>query len=280
MKNLESARGEDELNRIEYALDEGGELDSRHPEFFEVFNAEIHLQHQRLCIRRTCVKVGERKRVEQRPVHIRSTDSERDEEAPNPEDLLPRLVQQPHGAFLDFVHLQRTRFLDSARKYSTLAHRTDTWVRFRSSVHIFISLTFHIKFYISNSINKTVSAIAVVEGRGQARGEIGIAALDLRNPQLTLAQFSDTSTYVKTITTVAFFEPLEVTSGIDMILIPHTAWEGSLKTPLVETLTNRFPRVTKSAVHRRFFNETKGMHFFLHLCAPEYAHIKIVIMQK
>ena len=66
----------------------------------------------------------------------------------------------------------------------------------------------------------------MVEGRGQARGEIGIAALDLRNPQLTLAQFSDTSTYVKTITTVTFFEPLEVTSEIDAAINCNMQYEG------------------------------------------------------
>jgi DNA mismatch repair protein MSH4 len=52
--------------------------------------------------------------------------------------------------------------------------------------------------------------IAVVEGRGLARGEVGMASLDLKNPVLTLSQFSDTQTYVKTITKLQILLPVEV----------------------------------------------------------------------
>ncbi|CAL4065946.1 unnamed protein product, partial [Meganyctiphanes norvegica] len=52
--------------------------------------------------------------------------------------------------------------------------------------------------------------VAVVEGRGQARGEVGIAAIDLHSTHLTLAQFSDMHTYTRTITKLSIFNPLEV----------------------------------------------------------------------
>jgi len=52
--------------------------------------------------------------------------------------------------------------------------------------------------------------IAIVEGRGLARGEIGMAALDLKKPEIVLSQFSDMSTYVKTITKLQIINPVEV----------------------------------------------------------------------
>ena len=39
--------------------------------------------------------------------------------------------------------------------------------------------------------------VAVVEGRGLARGEIGMASINLKCPELILSQFADTGTYAK-----------------------------------------------------------------------------------
>ena len=39
--------------------------------------------------------------------------------------------------------------------------------------------------------------VAVVEGRGLARGEIGMASFNLKCPELVLSQFADTGTYAK-----------------------------------------------------------------------------------
>ncbi|WAQ95739.1 MSH4-like protein, partial [Mya arenaria] len=50
----------------------------------------------------------------------------------------------------------------------------------------------------------------IVEGRGLARGEVGMASLDLKKPELWLSQFSDMPTYVKTITKLQIAHPLEV----------------------------------------------------------------------
>ncbi|TKS86444.1 MutS protein -like protein 4 [Collichthys lucidus] len=41
--------------------------------------------------------------------------------------------------------------------------------------------------------------VAVVEGRGLARGEIGMASLNLKYPELVLSQFADTGTYTKRV---------------------------------------------------------------------------------
>ena len=52
--------------------------------------------------------------------------------------------------------------------------------------------------------------IAIVEGRGLARGEIGMASINLKQPVLFLSQFSDSQTYVKTLTYLQILEPIEV----------------------------------------------------------------------
>lgn len=39
--------------------------------------------------------------------------------------------------------------------------------------------------------------VAVVEGRGLARGEIGMASINMKCPELVLSQFADTGTYAK-----------------------------------------------------------------------------------
>lgn len=41
--------------------------------------------------------------------------------------------------------------------------------------------------------------VAVVEGRGLARGEVGMASIDLKNPEVILSQFADNTTYAKVL---------------------------------------------------------------------------------
>lgn len=47
------------------------------------------------------------------------------------------------------------------------------------------------------SIHSPSAIVAVVEGRGLARGEIGMASIDLQSPQIILSQFADNTTYAK-----------------------------------------------------------------------------------
>lgn len=55
-----------------------------------------------------------------------------------------------------------------------------------------------------------ISNLAIIEGRGNAKGEVGLAAYDLRNPVLQLYQFTDSQTYAKLITMLNILNPLEV----------------------------------------------------------------------
>lgn len=107
--------------------------------------------------------------------------------------------------------------------------------------------------------------VALVEGRGLARGEIGMASINLKCPELVLSQFADTGTYakvtglfyfnhkllnfspeffclfwgffctrLKTITKIHILVPLE-------ILMPDTASEKGKGTKLFNLVTENFP---------------------------------------
>jgi len=52
--------------------------------------------------------------------------------------------------------------------------------------------------------------IAIVEGRGLAKGEVGMASIDLKHPLLILSQFADNQTYTKLMTRLNILQPIEV----------------------------------------------------------------------
>jgi hypothetical protein len=52
--------------------------------------------------------------------------------------------------------------------------------------------------------------IAVVEGSGQARGEVGMACINLRTSHLILCQFADTQAYHRVISKLNIFRPHQV----------------------------------------------------------------------
>lgn len=62
------------------------------------------------------------------------------------------------------------------------------------------------------NLNISLSNSALVEGRGLARGEIGMASIDLKRPVLILSQFPDSQTYVKVMTKLQIYQPVEVCS--------------------------------------------------------------------
>ena len=67
---------------------------------------------------------------------------------------------------------------------------------------------------------QTANVIALVEGRGLAKGQIGMASLDLKSPELVLSQFPDTQTYARLLTKLHILQPLE-------IVLPATLCQAS-----------------------------------------------------
>ncbi|XP_075688972.1 mutS protein homolog 4 isoform X2 [Rhinoderma darwinii] len=115
--------------------------------------------------------------------------------------------------------------------------------------------------------------VAVVEGRGLARGEIGMASLDLKNPDVVLSQFSDSSIYVKVITRLQILAPLE-------ILMPNTACESGKNIEMFRLINENFKDVSFTTVQRKYFNETKGLEYIEQLCAPEFSTVLMEIKSK
>ncbi|KAK7141971.1 hypothetical protein R3I94_011613 [Phoxinus phoxinus] len=133
-------------------------------------------------------------------------------------------------------------------------------------------------------LNKTTSSsastshassviVAVVEGRGLARGEIGMASINVKYPELVLSQFADTGTYAKVITKLHNLMPLE-------ILMPDTASVKGQGTKLYSLITDTFPSVTFTPVLRKYFNEKKGLEYIQQLCVPEFSTVLMEVQTK
>ncbi|CAL8286658.1 unnamed protein product [Lota lota] len=136
-------------------------------------------------------------------------------------------------------------------------------------------LTEHTGTTCSSAASTTCASVivAVVEGRGLARGEIGMASLNLKCPELVLSQFADTGTYAKVITKLHILVPLE-------ILMPDTASEKGKGTKLFSLITENFQGVAFTAIQRKYFNERKGLEYIQQLCAPEFRTVVMEVQAK
>ncbi|MEE6494700.1 hypothetical protein FKM82_001853 [Ascaphus truei] len=115
--------------------------------------------------------------------------------------------------------------------------------------------------------------VAVVEGRGLARGEIGMASVDLKNPEVVLSQFADNTTYAKVITKLKILTPLE-------IIMSNTACDRGNATKLFSLITENFKNVSFTTVQRKYFNETKGLEYIEQLCASEFSTVVMEVQSK
>jgi len=52
--------------------------------------------------------------------------------------------------------------------------------------------------------------VALIEGRGSAAGEVGLACIRLDDPTLILCQVTDSRTYARTLAKIALFNPVEI----------------------------------------------------------------------
>ncbi|XP_037355926.1 mutS protein homolog 4 isoform X2 [Talpa occidentalis] len=143
--------------------------------------------------------------------------------------------------------------------------------------------------------------VAVVEGRGLARGEIGMASIDLKSPQIILSQFADNTTYAKVITKLKILSPLE-------IIMSNTACVVGNSTKLFTMITENFKidylyevlkmiavacglmssqlsqlkdkNVNFTTIQRKYFNETKGLEYIEQLCITEFSTVLMEVQSK
>ncbi|KAK3917513.1 MutS protein-like protein 4 [Frankliniella fusca] len=115
--------------------------------------------------------------------------------------------------------------------------------------------------------------LALTEGRGHARGEVGIAVIDIKRPRLILCQLSDRQTYANTLTKITIFRPVE-------ILIPHTFVDSSQPNKLYSLLEEKFPMTNMTKVQRRLFRDSEGLEKVQNLCLPENSSCQLVIQDR
>ena len=91
--------------------------------------------------------------------------------------------------------------------------------------------------------------MSIVEGRGKAKGEIGIAFIDLKSiPILKVSQFVDNYSLEALRSKCQVYTPAE-------IIFPHTM---SSNNRMMSTLIESFPDIVYRPFIRKFFNEKRG----------------------
>lgn len=112
--------------------------------------------------------------------------------------------------------------------------------------------------------------MSITEGRGKAKGEIGLSYIDLNSPTLYLAQFMDNCS----------FDALRMKCNVcspNEIIFPHTFVGNNV---MIQTLKNHFPDIDFKPFDRRYFNERRGFEFVQTLCYQNYSWIDIEIESK
>ncbi|CAH0563731.1 unnamed protein product [Brassicogethes aeneus] len=115
--------------------------------------------------------------------------------------------------------------------------------------------------------------IAITEGRGEARCEVGLAAINISHPELILCQISDTQNYINTLTKINILNPEE-------ILIPKTFVENFAGNRLFEKIKKYFPKTKFTGVARNTFNKNRGLETIQELCIPSFNPVLLVLKYK
>ncbi|KAH6921772.1 hypothetical protein HPB50_004901 [Hyalomma asiaticum] len=124
----------------------------------------------------------------------------------------------------------------------------------------------------TDPLSKSV-VVALVEGRGLARGEIGMASFDIKNPELVLAQFPDNRMYTNTLMKLQVLDPHE-------ILLPKTLFEANSMPQLMSQVKQDMPSTTITSLPRKLFNENLGIQYVRQLCVPEYSSVETEVVNK
>ncbi|XP_018566348.1 uncharacterized protein LOC108907240 [Anoplophora glabripennis] len=143
----------------------------------------------------------------------------------------------------------------------------------------------HISIANSSSVHKSAGSskmsfeedsrivVALTEGRGEARCEVGIAAINVSKPLLILCQISDTQSYINTLTKINIFNPQE-------ILVPLTFVESFSGNRLIDKVKEHFPRIKYTGCPRNTFNKASGMDILTNLCIPSLNPILLVLQHR
>lgn len=114
--------------------------------------------------------------------------------------------------------------------------------------------------------------LALSEGRGNAKGEVGLACIDAVSPKLVMCQISDNPLYTDTLMKIYILDP-------STILLPDTMLENP-KPQLVELIDENFPNIQLIPIQRRLFNDVNGLDTVTHLANRLSENILQVVSKK
>ncbi|KAK9888019.1 hypothetical protein WA026_000303 [Henosepilachna vigintioctopunctata] len=125
----------------------------------------------------------------------------------------------------------------------------------------------------SSSKENARIVIALSEGRGEARCEVGIAVINVSQPHLILCQISDTQSYDNTLRKINIFNPTQ-------ILVPMTFVDSATQSRLIEKVKEQFPLINCTAVKRNTYNKASGMEYVQELCVPSLNSVLLVLQHR
>ncbi|XP_066140533.1 LOW QUALITY PROTEIN: uncharacterized protein [Euwallacea fornicatus] len=112
----------------------------------------------------------------------------------------------------------------------------------------------------STSIDEDRIVVAITEGRGQARCEVGIAVVNVTKPVLVLCQTSDSQNYIDTLTKLNIFNP-------SVIVFPAT-FETRNNRLLLE-IKKYFNKTKLIFIPRKGFNKENALDKLTKICIPK-----------
>uniref|UniRef100_A0A914CRA4 DNA mismatch repair proteins mutS family domain-containing protein n=1 Tax=Acrobeloides nanus TaxID=290746 RepID=A0A914CRA4_9BILA len=120
----------------------------------------------------------------------------------------------------------------------------------------------------------SVTIVALMEGRGTDRGQIGIASMDLRHSELSICEFYDTNAYTLLKVRLHILDPVE-------IILPEYPTEKNNPTKLlVDMIQTMFTNVTVVPLQRRYFNDARGIELIKQLAAPGCSNFETSMIKK
>uniref|UniRef100_A0A1B0DFA9 DNA mismatch repair proteins mutS family domain-containing protein n=1 Tax=Phlebotomus papatasi TaxID=29031 RepID=A0A1B0DFA9_PHLPP len=124
--------------------------------------------------------------------------------------------------------------------------------------------------------NDPFVVLVITEGRNNATGEVGMAAMDINAPTLILSQFSDDMWYTGTVIKIQMLDPAE-------IIVPNTVFVNDQlikDSTLMKIIVKAFPSVKIKPALRKFFNDIEAMEIINDLCSSHCASVKLALEGK
>ncbi|PVV01235.1 hypothetical protein BB560_004358 [Smittium megazygosporum] len=156
---------------------------------------------------------------------------------------------------------------DSSSDSEIKSHYNDMYTQDIGSVQSFV------KHRADESLDSVESAnivMVLAEGTG-ASSEIGFAVLNFQTFECYFSQFADSGGFSKTLYNIELYQ-------VDKIIIPANTVQNK-NAKLYNRVKSRFPKISFESVHRKFFNEEKGLEAVRKWVRLEDQEIVMIIIQ-